>query len=93
MDKNIQYTINKHIKSCKPLYIPVEDRLCKPDPLNCLKCMNYIRSRPAMRTNCTFGPMEQVKSILNNKILLKLYNTFIVIKIITFIEAILRERL
>eukprot|EP00102_Acyrthosiphon_pisum_P026317 XP_016663527.1 PREDICTED: peroxidase-like [Acyrthosiphon pisum] len=59
-DKNAQYIMMKHIKSCKPIYIPVEDKLCKPDPLNCLKCMNYVRSRPAMRTNCTFGPMEQM---------------------------------
>ncbi|XP_060876033.1 peroxidase-like [Metopolophium dirhodum] len=59
-DKSIQYSLNKNIRSCKPIFIPDEDRFFKPDPFDYMNCMNYVRSRPAVRSDCTFGPMEQM---------------------------------
>jgi len=59
-DKNIQYAINKDIKTCMPIYVPIEDTLCKHEHPNCMMCMNYVRSRPAVHTDYKFGPMEQV---------------------------------
>ncbi|XP_022171593.1 peroxidase-like [Myzus persicae] len=56
-DKNIQYTLNKNMRSCKPIPIPDDDKFFKPEPYD---CMNYVRSRPAVRSDCTFGPMEQM---------------------------------
>ncbi|XP_022171599.1 peroxidase-like isoform X2 [Myzus persicae] len=56
-DKNIQYTLNKNMRSCKPIPIPDDDKFFKPEPND---CMNYVRSRPAVRSDCTFGPMEQM---------------------------------
>ena len=76
-DKSIQYSLNKNIRSCKPIFIPDEDRFFKPDPFDYMNCMNYVRSRPAVRSDCTFGPMEQVTVILNNNILIKLYIIFL----------------
>jgi len=67
-DKSIQYTMNKNIRACKPIPIPYDDRFFKPQPHD---CMNYLRSRQAVRPDCTFGPMEQVTAILNNYILIK----------------------
>jgi len=90
-DKSIQFSLNKNIRSCKPIFIPNEDKFFKKDQFD---CMNYVRSRPAVRSDCTFGPMEQVTDILNNNILINLYYIFIIIiKIITLAEAILNERL
>ncbi|KAL4103574.1 hypothetical protein QTP88_018935 [Uroleucon formosanum] len=59
-DKSTQYTLNKNIRSCKPIFTPDEDRFFKPDPFDYMNCMNYVRSRPAVRSDCTFGPMEQM---------------------------------
>jgi len=28
-----------------------------------IRCMNYVRSVPAVRSDCTFGPKEQVRAI------------------------------
>ncbi|XP_022171594.1 peroxidase-like [Myzus persicae] len=56
-DKSIQYTMNKNVRSCKPIPIPYDDKFFKPEPHD---CMNYVRSRPAVRSDCTFGPMEQM---------------------------------
>ncbi|XP_060859778.1 peroxidase-like isoform X3 [Metopolophium dirhodum] len=56
-DKSIQYSLNKNMRSCKPIHIPNEDRFFKTDQFD---CMNYVRSRPAVRSDCTFGPMEQM---------------------------------
>ncbi|XP_029341799.1 peroxidase-like [Acyrthosiphon pisum] len=56
-DKSIQSSLNKNIRSCKPIFIPNEDRFFKTDQFD---CMNYVRSRPAVRSDCTFGPMEQM---------------------------------
>jgi len=30
------------------------------------RCMNYVRSVPAVRSDCTFGPKEQVRALLDN---------------------------
>lgn len=43
--------------SCAPVTIPKDDRFYSPLRRT---CMNYVRSVPAMRTDCTFGPREQV---------------------------------
>ncbi|XP_016663746.2 peroxidase isoform X2 [Acyrthosiphon pisum] len=56
-DKSIQSSLIKNIRSCKPIFIPNEDKFFKTDPFD---CMNYVRSRPAVRSDCTFGPMEQM---------------------------------
>jgi len=62
-DKSFQYTMNKNIGSCKPIRIPDDDKFFNPKPNDCI---NYVRSRPAVRSDCTFGPMEQVTAILLN---------------------------
>ncbi|XP_060858578.1 peroxidase-like [Metopolophium dirhodum] len=59
-DKSIQYTLNKNIRSCKPIFIPGGDWFFKPDLFDYKDCMNYVRSRPAVNSDCTFGPMEQM---------------------------------
>ncbi|CAI6355783.1 unnamed protein product [Macrosiphum euphorbiae] len=59
-DKRNQITLNKYIRSCKPIFIPDDDRYFKPDPFDYMNCMNYLRSRPAVRPDCKFGPMEQM---------------------------------
>ncbi|XP_029341297.1 peroxidase-like [Acyrthosiphon pisum] len=56
-DKSIQSSLIKNIRSCKPIFIPNEEKFFKTDPFD---CMNYVRSRPAVRSDCTFGPMEQM---------------------------------
>ncbi|XP_022164640.1 peroxidase-like [Myzus persicae] len=43
--------------SCAPIIIPKDDRFFSPLRRT---CMNYVRSVPAMRTDCTFGPREQL---------------------------------
>jgi len=43
--------------SCAPIIIPKNDGFFSPLRRT---CMNYVRSIPAMRTDCTFGPREQV---------------------------------
>ncbi|VVC41836.1 Hypothetical protein CINCED_3A019850 [Cinara cedri] len=43
--------------SCAPIIISKEDRFFSPLRRT---CMNYVRSMPAMRTDCTFGPREQL---------------------------------
>jgi len=63
----MQYKLNKHLRLCKPISIPDDDRFFKPGPH---RCMNYVRSRPAVHSSCTFGPMEQVTTILDNNILM-----------------------
>jgi len=47
------------------------DQLClqivihNHDPyFNTIRCMNYVRSAPALRSDCTLGPKEQVRTIL-----------------------------
>lgn len=45
--------------SCAPITIPKDDRFFSPLRRT---CMNYVRSVAAMRTDCTFGPREQVWS-------------------------------
>ena len=30
---------------------------------NNIRCMNYVRSVPALSSDCTFGPKEQVRDI------------------------------
>jgi len=61
-DGTMRYALNKAISSCKPISIPNDDRFFKMGPHG---CMNYVRSLPAARSDCTFGPMEQVITILN----------------------------
>lgn len=56
-DGSMQYKLNKHLRSCKPILIPDDDKFYVPGPH---RCMNYVRSRPAVHSSCTFGPMEQV---------------------------------
>ncbi|KAF0746289.1 Uncharacterized protein FWK35_00020149, partial [Aphis craccivora] len=43
--------------SCAPIIIPKDDKFFSPLRRT---CMNYVRSMPAMRTDCTFGPREQL---------------------------------
>jgi len=44
------------------LEIPVDDRIFVR-PFQKKVCMNYVRSVPAVRSDCTFGPREQVTAI------------------------------
>lgn len=53
---------HNHI-SCAPITIPVTDLFYK----NFFQtCMNYVRSLPAMRSDCTLGPTEQASIIEAN---------------------------
>ena len=45
---------------CMEIVIPNSDRFFDT---HIRRCMNYVRSAPAMRPDCTFGPREQVTSI------------------------------
>lgn len=67
-DGRVQFKLNKLLRLCKPILIPNDDRFFKSEPHN--MCMNYVRSRPAVHSSCTFGPMEQVTTILDNNILM-----------------------
>lgn len=57
--------------SCAPIIIPKDDRFFSPLRRT---CMNYVRSVPAMRNDCTFGPREQVMHCcINNLLLIRIY--------------------
>lgn len=72
-ENNIQYILKKTIKSCKPISIPEDDKVFPREP-----CMDYVRSQPAVRPDCSFGPREQVTAIFNNIISINLYFIFII---------------
>ncbi|KAF0757790.1 peroxidase-like [Aphis craccivora] len=57
----IHYTMNKYVKSCNPITIPNDDAFYEP---KLQSCMDYVRSVPAMRSDCTFGHIDQVTVIL-----------------------------
>ncbi|XP_025192716.1 uncharacterized protein LOC112592779, partial [Melanaphis sacchari] len=52
----MHYTLNKYVESCNPIPIPTDDVFYEP---KLQSCMNYVRSVPAMRSDCTFGHIEQ----------------------------------
>lgn len=49
-------------KMCMEVETPVDDKIFIR-PIEKRVCMNYVRSVPAMRSDCTFGPREQVTAI------------------------------
>ncbi|XP_060845760.1 peroxidase-like [Rhopalosiphum padi] len=54
---SLHIKVNEYVKSCNPIIIPDDDEFYGP---KLQSCMNYVRSVPAMRPDCTFGPMEQM---------------------------------
>ncbi|XP_048512469.1 peroxidase-like isoform X2 [Athalia rosae] len=45
---------------CLPISIPENDSIYGKDRI---RCMNYVRSMPALRPDCTFGPTEQMNQV------------------------------
>jgi len=72
----MHYITNKYVKSCNPIIIPNDDAFYEP---KLQSCMDYVRSVPAMRSDCTFGHIDQVTVILIIK-----YNTTILYTLINF---------
>jgi len=70
---------------CIPVRIPNE--YSNPDPFYyylkntglSFHCMNYVRSAPAVRSDCTFGSKEQVRAINENSITINVYLYVVVI--------------
>jgi len=58
---SLHIKVNEYVKSCNPIIIPDDDEFYGP---KLQSCMNYVRSVPAMRPDCTFGPMEQVTAFI-----------------------------
>lgn len=51
-------------KLCMPIEMASGDKFYSlPSSRTLMTCMNYVRSVPAMRPECTFGPREQVTAI------------------------------
>lgn len=51
---------------CSPISVPDRDPVYGE---HYVRCMNYVRSLPVLRSECTFGPVEQVNNchILNQR--------------------------
>lgn len=50
----------RHIHpDCSPISVPDRDPVYGQ---HYVRCMNYVRSLPVLRSECTFGPVEQVNS-------------------------------
>ena len=45
---------------CMPIEIPATDPVMAPLGV---ECMSFVRSTPAIRRNCKFGPREQMNQI------------------------------
>lgn len=73
-DDGISYSTKYMHPSCASITIPEDDQFFSQIGRT---CMNYVRSIPAMRSDCTFGPREQV---IFNKIIY-LYNIYQLITI------------
>ena len=55
-----------HVKQIHPDCLPI--KIPKDDPyFNGTDCMEFIRSSPAPRMDCSLGPREQLNQVINLK--------------------------